>query len=168
MDQKTDFIKRWIGLFEYTHARTGIGGTKRLHKCNPHIRKLIWVFPGASYFFHSMAGHQDVSCNLQWFMDQFYKPRHSCFSWRGCHGVGDSYGVDTKFLGCLSSCLWCAWIEPRLIYMFCWTHKQYISTEKTLKEQLFQVAFSALQKVPFFDNYSGVNLAILGLVHNCR
>ncbi len=105
LDEKMNFTKRWIRIFKYTHARIGIKGTKRLHKCNPQVRKLIWVFTGASYTFHSMAEHKDVSCNLQWYMDQFYKPWHRNFSWSGCHGQGDSYRIDTKFWGALAPSL---------------------------------------------------------------
>ncbi len=71
-----------IKLFEYTHVRISIRGTEGLHKCNPHVWKLIWVFSGASYSFHSMAEHKDVSCNLQWFISQFYM----------CHGTGAPHG----------------------------------------------------------------------------
>ncbi len=100
------WTRKWISWKDelgHTHARIGISGTKRLYKCNPHVRKLIWVFPGASYSFHSMAEYKDVSCNLQWYMDQFCKLRHRSSSWHGCHGIGDSYGMDTKFLECLGS-----------------------------------------------------------------
>ncbi len=143
MDQNMDFMKRWIRLFKYNHARIDIRGTKSLR--NPHVWKLIWVFHEANYSFHSTAKHKDVSWNLQRYMDQFYKPRHRSVPWCGCHDIGDSCGVDTKCFG-VPQLL--NWAEAHL----CST--EHISSEfqlkKLWKNNIFSIRIFSSSVTPFF------------------
>ncbi len=97
-----------------------------------------------------MAEHADVTCNLQWYVDQFYKPWHRSFSQRGYHSIRGPYGtVDTKFLGCTGSSP-AAYELSHGSLTFYWTHFSW----KNFENQHFQDAFLVLQKLPFFDNYS--------------
>ncbi len=149
-------MKIWVRLFKYTRARIGIRGTKRLHKFNPYVRKLIWVFPGASYSFHVMAEHKDGRCNLQWYIDQFYKPRHKNFSQRGCHSMEDFLvWIWTQNICGAPAPPFAAYELNRGSFMFYGTHKQLISAEK--------ITFSrhSSSKTPFFKVKFNLNVSII-------